>query len=96
MDNEIVIEQGLCDSFKGILQKVYDYLNDCTTSVEGCSILEDLGFDNGSIPKIKRNIGNSQEDLTGLLSSVKGCEDTFLEKDNSGSNFLNQNTEEIL
>lgn len=90
MDNEIVVEQGLGNNFKGILQKVYDYLNDCNISVDCCSILEDLGFDNGSIPEIKNNIGNSKDELSNLLSSVSNSEETFLEIDDNKSKILSQ------
>ena len=90
MDNEILVEQGLGENFKNIMQKVYNYLDDCNVSLDGCSILEELGFDNGDNYKVKNNLEECKNVISVLLSSVNLSEDTFLEMDNNGLIMLEQ------
>ena len=95
MDEELDVEQGLKENFMGIMQKTYDYLDDCITSVEGCSVLVDLGFDNGSNAKIVKDIGNSKSEISGLLSNVGDSEDAILTLDLKSSNAIDSIPEDF-
>jgi len=88
MENEIIIEQGVALEFKSNLQKTYDFLNDCNTSLSNCKILEDLGFDGGNRASYTEAINNTKSEITSLLSQVTNCEEDLLALDENASDRL--------
>ena len=88
MEDEIIIEEGVANEFKSNMQKTYDYLNDCDTSLSNCSILEELGFDGGNNAAYKSSIDETKGEITSLLSQVMRCEEDLISLDEHGSERL--------
>ena len=88
MNNDIIIEQGVANEFKSNMQKTYDFLTDCNSSLESCSILEELGFDGGNTKAYGSSISTTKSEITSLLSIVMNCEEDLINLDESGSERL--------
>ena len=84
----VIIEEGVANEFKGIMQEVYDFLTDCSTLLNSCSVIEKLGFDDGGIAKGKTNIETTKGNITHLLSQVLQCEEELIGLDERGSKRL--------
>ena len=85
MANNVKMEDGVAVQFKGQMQGAFDFLVDCSNSIENCRIVEDLGFDNGSIAKFKSSIKTTEDSINGLLENVTGCENEIIQLDSSGT-----------
>ena len=88
MNDDVIIEQGVANEFKSNMQKTYDYLTDCNSSVDNCKILADLGFDGGNNQAYASAINTTKGEITTLLSQVMNCEEDMINLDEKGSERL--------
>ena len=86
--DHIIIETGVAEKFKSNMQKVYEFLSNCETLANSCTILSKLGFDDGTISTSKKNIATAKTDITSLLGEVSNCETDMIDVDDKEGNEL--------
>ena len=85
MAENVKMEDGVATQFKGQMQGAFDFLEDCSNSIENCRIVEELGFDNGSMKTFESSIKTTEESINGLLASVTSCENEIMQLDSQGT-----------
>ncbi len=85
MLQNVVIEQGVADSFKSNMQGSFDFLVDCAKSIDDCKIVEELGFDGGYMSNFNSSINQLEGTINNILSTVTNCENDLFQEDQSGT-----------
>ena len=90
---KIVMNEGVASQFKGHLQSIYDYFNECYDAVNDCKMLDALGIENNNA-QLKIEIYNQKNDINKLLDSVSIYEEKLMDQDSSYAKVLDDVVEE--